>query len=211
MAVSCSFIGGSVSAFPQLTFGLKGGLNYSRVIEKTDTSGWNGYSFAPSINVGVFADFNLTEKTSIASEFLLSDKPFGYHGNSGTSHLLYINLPVMFSCDVSNRISLKAGPQAGLLIATFGKNPEYLSAIYTNRFDLGIVAGIDYQLSQSFILAFRFEQGLANMIGREASGLAYRLQPDGDAMIVGVNLRDAGVVHHNQNFQLAVKYKLLKR
>ena len=94
-----------------------------------------------------------------------------------------------------------------MLIATSGKHREYLSAIY-NRFDAGIVGGIDFELAKSFTLAFRFEQGLTNMIARDASSAQYQLAPDGDALIVGANLREAGVVHHSQNFQLSVKYRL---
>lgn len=200
----------SLSAFAQRSFGLKGGLNYSRVIQKNDTSGWDGYKFAPSFHVGVFGGISLSEKAMLAGEFLLSDKPFGYKSNSGSSHLLYINLPVLFSYNISKRFALHAGPQAGLLIATFGKNSETLSEIYS-IFDLCLVTGVDFKLTESFTLTFRFEQGLSNMINREASSLQYSYIQDGDPVIVGRSLREAGYVQHSQNLQLSVKYALYRK
>jgi len=46
------------------------------------------------------------------------------------------------------------------------------------------------------------------MIGRNASSLQYQYIQDGDPIIGGRNLREAGYVHHNQNIQLSVKYVL---
>jgi hypothetical protein len=201
----------SCSAVAQFSFGLKAGVNYSRVIQKNDTSNWTGFGFAPGLHLGAYSRLSVNEKVELGAEFVFSGKGYRDKQSNNKSHLLYINIPIILDLKITDRLALQLGPEVGFLIASWGKNDDYLSAIYTNRFEFGALAGIRYKLNDSFNLGLRFEQGLSNMIGRDASTLQYRYLPGGDPIIIGQNLREAGWVHHNQNFQLTLEYRLFTR
>lgn len=199
------------NGYSQVSFGLKVGVNLSRVMAKGDTTGagWRAYDVSPSIHIGASAAKRLSQKISLGADLLLSDKGYRTEGDGvfGASHLLYSNLPVYARFDLVKGLSLQAGPEIGLLIATLGEDKEYLSAVYS-WFDFGLMGGLEYDVTSKMSLTLRFEQGISNMIGKNATTRQYRYVQNSDPLISDKNLRDSGVVHHNQNLQVSLTYKL---
>ncbi len=193
--------------YAQPTFGIKSGINLSRMITRSDTAGWDAYGISPSIHLGAFASLPISPKLNLGAEFLISDKGFRSDGDAffGASHLLYINIPAYADIKVAKSLSVQIGPEVGLLATAWGKHKDYLSALYSNRFDLNVVAGLRYDVTNAVGLSIRFEQGLSNVVGKDASVLLYSYGT-GDPVITGQNLRDRGVVHRNQTIQLSVSF-----
>lgn len=199
--------------YGQLTLGIKGGVNFSNVIYKSDTAKWDSYGVAPSFHVGGYGRIKVTELISLSTELLVSDKGFRENGSAflSKSHLLYANVPVLANFQIIPKLGLELGPEFGLLIASWGKHKEYLSAIYKNRFDLGVVAGLQYTVAPTIGMTLRVEQGLTNMVGRNVTASQYNYGTGADPVIVGQNLREQGVVHRNRNIQLSVCYTIFNK
>lgn len=200
-----------VNGYSQVSFGLKVGVNLSRVMAKGDTSGagWRTYGVSPSIHVGATGSVKLSKKFSLGADLLLSDKGYRNDGDGlfGASHLLYSNLPVYARFELVKGLSLQAGPEVGLLVAAWGEDREYLSAVYS-WFDFGIIGGLEYNVTSRMRFTLRFEQGISNIIAKNATAQEYRYIQHSDPLISNKNLRDSGVVHRNQNLQLSLTYKL---
>lgn len=196
--------------YSQFSFGVKAGMNLSRMITKTDTSGWDAYSVSPSFHLGTYGMLRASEKIAFGADLLISDKGFRIKndGFSGASHLLYVNVPVYFDFRISNKLSLHAGPEIGILAMAWGKHKDYLKALYSNDFDFGVIGGLRYDVSSKLGFTFRFEQGLSNVVGKNATALQYNIG-SGDPVIEGQNLRERGVVHRNQTIQLTVNFTFL--
>ncbi len=72
----------------------------------------------------------------------------------------YLSLPVLVNYSLSKRISINSGLEFDKLFST-----NIIRGLKTyNRFDLGLVAGIDYHLWGRFSLYSRFTYGLAPLL-----------------------------------------------
>lgn len=187
----------------QLSYGLKFGLNFSRVLHKQKET--EPLGFSPSVHFGAYGNIAVSKHVYFSGDFLLSDK--GYHENT-SAHLLYLNIPLLVNYKPIKNLSFGLGPYLGVLITPWGKDREGLKEVYSNRLDVGSVIGVQYAFNSAIAVAFRFEQGFSNIIGRNAEIPMYQYISEGDPVITSMNLRKAGFSHRNQNFQFSVCYSL---
>ena len=195
----------SASACAQFSYGVKAGLNVSRMTYETIGDSISTFGFLPSFHVGMYGALDFSDKFNINADFLFSDK--GFKENSA-GHLLYACLPVMLNYKPFKNFSIGLGPSLGILIGSWGKERDAIKEIYNNPIDVGAVAGVQYSITSSIALSLRFEQGLSNVLGRNAN-VQYYGSVDGDPIIYTPNLRDMGFKFHNQSFQLSVCYSLM--
>lgn len=146
-------------------FGLKGGLNISN-IHGGNESAYPNAKGKTSFHVGAFSQFSVTDFFSIQPEVLYSRQGFSSDANPGSTiktgtvdnQLDYINVPVLFSFQVLDNISLQAGPMVGLLLTAKENNTETIKEQY-NSFDYGAAAGIEGRLSIAR-LGIRYNYGI---------------------------------------------------
>jgi hypothetical protein len=204
--VFLSFLFLSAGLYAQFSYGVKAGLNLShmQMTHASDTGTYN-FGFSPSFQVGMYGSIDVSDKFTFTTDFLISDK--GYKEESAV-HLLYASIPIMAQFKPMKNLSVGLGPSLGILITTWGKDRELAKDFYTNYFDFGAVAGLQYSITFSIAIALRFEQGFSNVIGKDAKILGYRYIQESDPLFVNLNARDFGFKASNQSFQLSVCYAL---
>jgi hypothetical protein len=201
-----SLISMTLLVHAQINFGIKAGLNYSgsRKIA-TDSVYRNLVSrpWAPSFHLGVTAE-RVINRHAFGVELLLSDKASGK--NKGRDHLLYLNLPLLYSITLKNKIKVQAGCELGLLLDYYmtGKYAN-ASGFYDRPFDLGLLTGISYKLTERYSLSARYVHGLLNTADKDPyKFLFFRYINSGDALIERPN----GLKYKNQNISISLCYKL---
>jgi hypothetical protein len=192
------------SAYAQLTYGVKAGLNVSRMVYQVYDDSTSAMGFLPSFHVGMYGGFDFSDKFSVTADFLISDKGCK---EAYAAHLLYASIPVLMQYKIK-KISLGVGPSVGILITSWGKERDNLKEMYNNPIDLGVIAGIQYEFTSSIVLSFRFEQGLSNVIGKDAVLPYYKYINENDPLIIDMNMRENGFKFRNQCFQLSLCYRL---
>ena len=147
-------IGGS--SYAQLRYGVKAGLNVSRMVYERYGSSTSTTQFLPSFHVGMYGAFDFSDKFSVNADFLFSDKGFK---DGHAAHLLYASIPVMMQYKPIKNFSIGVGPSLGVLITAWGEGSDGLREMFSNPLDFGAVAGMQYAVTSSIAISFRFEQG----------------------------------------------------
>jgi Outer membrane protein beta-barrel domain len=201
-----AFLSLSFGLYAQFSYGVKAGLNLSRMqMTYPPDDAAVSFGFTPSFHVGMYSSIDVSEKFAFSGDFLISDK--GYKEKSAV-HLLYASIPIMAQFKPIKNLSVGLGPTVGILITTWGKDRELTKDFYTNHFDFGAAAGLQYSITSSIAIALRFEQGFSNVIGKDTTIPYYRYINEGDPLIISENARDLGFKSWNQSFQLSVCYAL---
>ena len=176
-------------------FGIKAGINFANY--GADAEGTDART---SFHFGGIVEMKLAEKFSIQPELLYTMLGCKVTTNVGgttidvTDKLGYIVLPVMAKYYVAPGFSLEAGPQFGYLVSAKGKNETGSMSVEGDikdafkKFDMGINAGLGYELPIGLFFQARYTLGLSNILSESVAA------PD-DAVVT------------NNNFQLSLGYK----
>jgi hypothetical protein len=138
-----------------VSFGLKGGVNFASITgDDTDNlSGLTSFHFGALVNIPVSENF------SVQPELLYSAQGAEYgmsEGYDGKFKLGYLNIPVLAKIEVTNGLSVEAGPQIGLLLSA---KDEYKSPGDSGEDDIkDDVKGLDFALALG--LSYTMESGL---------------------------------------------------
>lgn len=170
-------------SFSQISFGLKSGVNFSKIIdENTD------YKIKTGFYIGGFTNIKLAEQFAFQPELLFSVQG-AEAGNLETSalagneiitvnyfdvktRLLYINLPLMVKYYVLKDLNFECGPQIGFAVKNeiTAKSEEF--GVQTGNpdanVDLSINIGLEYRFYKGLGIQGRYNKGLNN-INRESS------------------------------------------
>lgn len=92
-----------------LSYGIKGGLNYSNIY----STGLNT-DFKTGFHAGVYAKFNLVV-IALQPELLFSQRGYIESGNKEVT-LNYLDLPVMLKVKIFPMLTIDAGPQFSVLV-----------------------------------------------------------------------------------------------
>jgi opacity protein-like surface antigen len=152
-------------------FGVKGGVNIANFMGDDAGSSKSFIGF----NVGLFAEFKLSQKLYIQPELLYSgqgakeDLTIEGINFDATLKVNYINIPVMFKYYVVNDLSLEVGPYVGFLTSakvkvesSFGSDTEDAKDFFKST-DFGIGIGFNYDVTQAIFLNARYSAGLAQI------------------------------------------------
>ena len=177
----------------ETTFGVKAGLNYSSIVGDLT----EGIKFRFSGLGGVFIESKLSSKFALQTEVLYSSQGFQFssdllaiENNGGTFdendfrtnvQLNYLAVPVLAKFALSGRSAVVFGPQFGFLLNQVTKiknlDERDTTEIPENRTDLpgnfqldyGVVAALDFEISDTLSIEPRFYLGLRNRLN-DASG-----------------------------------------
>lgn len=153
------------ASFAQMSFGLKGGINLSKV--KSDFDGDKETSDSRfSVNLGGFMVYELADKMALQPELLLSFEggKDDIGGDDITSAVTLINVPVLFRYTVVENFNLYAGPQIGVKVSAQYKNEDGDTEDIDDVSPLGISFGLgaSYNVSEKIDLHFRYNAGMTN-------------------------------------------------
>lgn len=133
------------------TFGVT--IGYNSFIASVKFDGASATSSASGGYLGVFAEFQTSEKFSVQPElqYVHSSKD----GESGSTLLL----PVLGKYRASNEFSLLFGPQFDYLL----EDSEGI-----NKLGIGLSAGLNYDFSKKLFASLRYSLGLNNRLEESA-------------------------------------------
>ena len=180
----------STGAFAQMSFGVKAGLNFSNMTLKAGGDKVDDIKFKPGINVGAFADFELSDMLGVEAGmnvetkgFRMKNEAFGITSKT-SMNLFYVTIPVDVKLTFGSLYVL-AGPYVG--VGVIGKykhtfegndekekhkedlefgNDEGKSDL--KRLDAGLGVGVGYEINDNLGIRAGYDLGLSN------------LQPGGD-------------------------------
>lgn len=172
IAIVAVVILGSGSLMAQdISAGVKGGMNFSNLIQNEieDNNmriGWHA---------GLYAKAPISSHLFLQPELAYSTKgnriTYDVVGASGEStlNLNYIDLPVLLGIQLTEGLSIHAGPYVSYLVHTnidtsgdFGDGQEELDRDHFNSFDYGLAGGVAYQVG-GVTIGGRYNYGLSQL------------------------------------------------
>lgn len=113
----------STSAFAQLSYGVKAGLNFSKMSMKVDGETVDDIKFNPGLNLGAFADFGFSDmlalETGLTVEkkgFMMKEEETAYDVEvkmTSKFNIVYATIPIQARLNFGNFYAL-AGPYVGI-------------------------------------------------------------------------------------------------
>lgn len=155
-----------VSFSQNINVGVIAGVNATQVAG----DGYSGFNKA-GINVGGFADFDISKKLNFQFEILYSQK--GSRKNPKTSEgdteffllrMDYIEIPLMLRFE-NNKFTYEAGAYYGQLVNSYleDENGPYTVPSNLNQLldrDLGLLIGLNFNFTEHLIMNWRFSNSI---------------------------------------------------
>ncbi|MDY2587603.1 porin family protein [Winogradskyella aquimaris] len=138
-----------------------------------------------NFHAGFFMEIDLTKDIKIQPELLFTVYGFKLdEGDDPSVRLNYVALPVIAKYVLSEKFSLDAGPQVGLLV-TAKNGTGSLADVKTDFFDrdFGVNFGISYEFSDKLSTSLRYYMGITDVTKVQAK-------------------------NYNRAFQLAFQFKI---
>ena len=186
------------TASKSVTFGVKGGVNFSTVV-----GGDENPDSRTSFHAGLLTEIPVSDMFSVQLEALYSGQGFdtdlrGSDGDKAEVQLDYINVPVLAKIYITKGLSIEAGPQFSFLVNDeFDFNPNSNNGdvnlddtrFEPNKFDFGLAGGLTFQTEMGLFATGRYTYGLTKL---------YDTDRNGEIGFDGL---------HNQVFQISLGYK----
>jgi len=173
------------------TFGIKGGLNLSNLLDKDDDgTNSNDFKMKPGIHIGGTVAFPINDFLSFESGLFLTTKGFRYDGTmfnadfKSTTNLYYLDIPLTLKATYDLNENLKMfgvfGPYVGFGLAGKMKvTVEYQGEKesetedikwgsdededHLRRPDMGLTFGGGVEINSTIILGISYDLGLYNI------------------------------------------------
>ncbi|NOT51861.1 MAG: PorT family protein [Chitinophagaceae bacterium] len=157
----------------QIGIGFKAGLNFANV---TDPGGINANSRSGYM-IGAYIAPKAKKLFGFRSEIMLSRQGYDFKTNSNTGivDLDYLLLPQLITVNITKRFEIHAGGQIAFLLnakADSSNNNGNSGSIfnYFNRFDYGIVGGVQVSPFSGLFIGARININLKNINEEQALG-----------------------------------------
>jgi hypothetical protein len=127
-AAAFADINQSFAQSTQPRLGIKAGVDLTSITTTTSGSSTTKYNYRAGVQVGLFAEFQLSKQFSVSPQFLFTQKggnegvtssSFGSLTSAGSYkvQINYLDIPVLFIYKVQPKLVLCVGPQVGLLLS----------------------------------------------------------------------------------------------
>jgi opacity protein-like surface antigen len=168
----------SVSGGKANRFGIKAGLNLASISDCSIKAGSNtidieGGKTTVGFHAGLFDNYSFNRLFGLQVEAL-----FSMQGNK-KSKLSYINVPVLLELKPVQNLGILAGPQIGLNVVhpdkyddtynltaneiSFDELRKISGSHETAKFDIGVVVGVQYTVTNNLVIGARYNLGLTNI------------------------------------------------
>ena len=156
---------------PNAGFGIKGGISFA-TLRGSDKAVLGDFDGLTSFHAGVFTQFSLGNTVSLQPEVLYSRK--GIERSDSTFRSDYLEVPLLAVVNLTENISIHAGPQLSVLVSAKEDDTE-ISTDPLNSFDYGVAAGAEARISR-FRLGARYNLGFADL--RKENNLGQHINQD---------------------------------
>ncbi|NJM80118.1 MAG: PorT family protein [Flavobacterium sp.] len=136
--------------------GIKGGLNYANFTDsEINTDAITSY------HAGIVTRIGLTKTFALQPELLYSTQGASLDNAVGEfkNELGYVSIPFLLKINLSESLSLEAGPQASFLLS---KKDEFDLRDY-NTFEFALDGGLGLQLTDNLFIQARYILGLTEI------------------------------------------------
>lgn len=170
LLVLAMLIASIATCFAQPKIGVRAGYNLSNILEFMEFSSDDGSAWKPGFNVGVVADFQLSEKIMFRPGLYYSTKGFKDDKLDCKSGYNFLEAPLLAAFQQplgeSLKLEFQVGPYLGIGIG--GKTQLYglpelktFGDLESKRFDWGLNIGCGLHISQIYVGA-SFEDGFVS-------------------------------------------------
>jgi hypothetical protein len=161
------FVATAASAQDRIKFGIKGGLNYSDIIERNGNNNFDTEAKA-GFNAGITLEIPLIAGLQFTPEVLYAQKGYKNTYSYGTFKQTtnFIDVPVLFAFRLGSSFNIVAGPQVSFLLSTknkfengFGTVEETRVEEDSDRFKKSLVGGVigfRYDINDKFDIHARY-------------------------------------------------------
>jgi hypothetical protein len=156
------FIGlaGATQAQSNVSLGLKAGGSLSSFSGEQAIN----YKSIFGFHAGAFANIGFTRMLAFQPEILYSRKGAKLPSQNLTTHLDYVDVPLVFHVNADG-LFFEAGPQVGFLVSAKNKTSNLstdVKSIY-NTVDTGYLFGLGYQRKTGLGIGLRYNGGFTNV------------------------------------------------
>jgi len=149
----------SVSAFSQVRFGAKVGLNLSHFWGEDAPHG-----IKAGVQFGGLMEYRFNHQFALAPELVFSMQ--GSTSDNVSYNVNYINIPVMLKYYVMPNLSVDFGPQLGFKVySKVGGNKPLAD---TNGVDFGLGLGATYDITPNIFVQARYNMGFVKVYDADA-------------------------------------------
>jgi opacity protein-like surface antigen len=141
-----------IAAKAQFSFGVKAGVNQNSVRGDRDP-----FTIKPStgFHLGAYGSFSLSKKLSLNPELQYIKKQL----SDDYFRLNYLEVPVLFNYQISNRFAFELGPSIGQEIY-IRRNPSgrrvIAVSLYDTDLDFGMIGGVKFKVIDKISVAVRY-------------------------------------------------------
>jgi hypothetical protein len=139
-------------------FGVKGGVLFSS-LQGDSKSDIQGLKTGANWHAGFYSQFSVSPVFSIQPEALYGRREV--KADDGDRRFDYIDVPVLAVVNVTDNISLHAGPQVGVMLTAKRDDKEIDKAEF-NTFDYGVAGGVEAKVSM-FRVGGRYYRSFADI------------------------------------------------
>jgi len=190
-----------LSSSGQTNFGLNVGLNTSNHKVKPEIA--FGTKYLAGYQLGIWMKNTLSEKLNLSSEIAYSKEGFQFDFADSLefkSPIRFVNLNTAISYLLVKNLRIRSGPQIGFLISSkwIIDGLEFESMEY-EKVSIGWNFGLNYELSKSLMVGFRFHQGF--------NDISFDILPTFNDL--GMPTGEIHIDEFKRNLQINLYYKLL--
>ncbi|TVZ51852.1 porin family protein [Dokdonia sp. Hel_I_53] len=177
----------TVQAQDEVSFGVKGGVNFAKLQgdDVEDADGRTGFHLGAIVEIPVTEKFSVQPEVMYSQQGLQSEFEDGNTTSESKLKLDYINVPILGKYYVAEGLSLEAGPQFGFRakaeqefessttsggVTVESEGTENIEDSIAG-FDMGAAIGAGYELNTGLFFQARYVIGLSNVDDSDEGGL----------------------------------------
>ena len=148
----------------EISYGFKAGVNLTGFHTQNGTnSDLVGYNFGGVLKI------NLNKTFDFQGEILLNRKGGIYrYSNIAIENpevkLTYLNIPILFKINITDKFNFHAGPEMGILLAKKATlSGEELEVNIESNLDINALGGLEYQFQNGIFIQTRYSYGLTKL------------------------------------------------
>ncbi len=149
------------------SFGFGAGVNYTNLMLNNVPGGDTDFKVGMQFNAIFKSQLNNRLWLRFEPGFVQRGTELSYSNYSYTKiNLNYLVLPVAFEFSPIKKFSVLFGPEFSyrLTAKAIDNNIPDAEAFFDNKFDLGVIAGVSYQLIDNLALELRYNRGFISTI-----------------------------------------------
>lgn len=154
----------ALSASAQISIGAKAGLNVSNVKQKNDGDTYKNDSRV-SGHLGAYLVYNFQDNMAFQPEFVFSGEGCNIDDSDAKLALTYLNIPLLFRYNFSEKLSAVTGPQIGFLLGAKVKDDGDTNDVKDGFKGTNISWGLgaQYELPSNLNVGLRYNFGLSDI------------------------------------------------